>query len=87
MRRALLRRGARALVDDALDRLRTGVASVVMLHVLPSLPALGAALWWCVDLDLRGAMPSAGGALLVLLVVHVIHALVYSSGFANLVTG
>ena len=67
--RAVLRRGARSLVDDAVDRIRSRAFAVLLLHVLPSLPFFASALWWCVDLDLRGAMPEELGIGLVALLI------------------
>jgi hypothetical protein len=63
------RRGARSLLDDAIDRLRGGAFPALVLHVLPSIPFFAAALLWCVELDLRGAMPREGAFALVLLLV------------------
>ncbi len=54
--RALLRRSTREILDDAIERIRTDVFSVALLHVLPSLPFFAAVLLWSVELDLRGAV-------------------------------
>jgi len=62
--RALLRRRAREVLDDGVDRLRRDALSVVCLHVLPSLPFVGATLWWFVDVDLRGRLPDGRDVLL-----------------------
>lgn len=67
--RVVLRRGARSLVDDAVDRVRENAFAVLLLHVLPSLPFFAAALWWCVELDLRGAMDREASLGVVLLLV------------------
>ncbi len=63
------RRGARSLIDDAVDIVRADPVAVLLLHVLPSLPFFAAALIWCVDLDLRGAMPRGDAIGVVLLLV------------------
>ncbi len=62
--RALLRRRAREVLDDGVDRLRRDAISVICLHVLPSLPFVGATLWWFVDIDLRGRLPDDRDVLL-----------------------
>ncbi len=52
----LLRRTGRALVDDAIERLRGDVSAVALLHVLPSLPFFAGVLVWTARIDLRGAI-------------------------------
>lgn len=69
MSRAILRRGAREILDDAVERLRTGPAPAILLHVLPSLPFFAALLLWSVELDLRGAMPKDAATGVVVLLV------------------
>lgn len=64
-----LRRGARAITDDAVDRIRAAPFTVALLHLLPSVPFFGAVLWWFVDIDLRGAMPPGGTIHLAFLVL------------------
>jgi len=66
---SLFRRGGRALVDDAVDRVRGDVFAFALLHVLPSLPFLLGALVWFTTIDLRGAMPDARAAWLPLLLL------------------
>jgi len=66
---SLLRRGGRALVDDAVDRVRGDVSAFALLHVLPSLPFLLGALMWFTSIDLRGAMPEERAAWLPLLLL------------------
>jgi hypothetical protein len=69
MNSATMRRGARELLDDAIDRIRTDVFAVALLHVLPSVPFFAAILLWSVELDLRGAMPKDEALGVVLLLV------------------
>lgn len=67
--RALLRRNAREVLDDATDRLRCDVPAALCLHVLPSLPFVAVTLWWFVDVDLRGTLPEGRDPLLAVLLV------------------
>jgi len=69
MNRATLRRGAREILDDAIERVRSDAFAVALLHVLPSLPFFAAILLWSVELDLRGAMPEGVAVGVVLLLV------------------
>jgi hypothetical protein len=69
MSASVFRRGGRALVDDAVDRIRCDVPAFALLHLLPSLAFFAATLRWFVQVDLRGATPSDDGAWIVLLLV------------------